>query len=74
MAWIAQPDAGDSIFDAYRRAYGIDHIVQVHGGAPEAMKAHMDLYRTLMFGSFELSRAQREMIAVTVSELNHCHY
>jgi hypothetical protein len=41
---------------------------------PAALRAHYDLYRTLMFGRSELSRAQREMIAVVVSKTNGCHY
>jgi alkylhydroperoxidase family enzyme len=38
------------------------------------MRAHLALYRELMFGRSELTRAEREMIAVAVSVVNHCHY
>jgi uncharacterized peroxidase-related enzyme len=34
----------------------------------------MDLYLTLMFEKSPLSRSQREMIAVVVSEANQCEY
>ncbi|MFN2240610.1 MAG: carboxymuconolactone decarboxylase family protein [Thermoanaerobaculia bacterium] len=38
------------------------------------MLAHLDLYREIQFGRSELSRREREMIAVAVSVTNHCHY
>jgi hypothetical protein len=38
------------------------------------MSAHLALYRELMFGQSELSRIDREVIAVAVSSLNDCHY
>lgn len=41
---------------------------------PEGMRDHYQLYRTLMFGRGELSRAERESIAVVVSKVNGCHY
>jgi alkylhydroperoxidase family enzyme len=34
----------------------------------------MLLYVTVMRGESDLSRAQREMIAVVVSTANQCHY
>lgn len=56
----------------YRRV--VDHVVGIHSLHPEAMEAHLGLYRTLMFGASPLSRAQREGIAVVVSSLNDCFY
>lgn len=41
---------------------------------PESITAHMDLYMEIMFSRSELSRAQREMIAVVVSSSNGCDY
>jgi alkylhydroperoxidase/carboxymuconolactone decarboxylase family protein YurZ len=38
------------------------------------MRAHFDLYSTLMHARSALSRKQREMIAVAVSSANECHY
>jgi alkylhydroperoxidase family enzyme len=38
------------------------------------MRHHYDLYVSLMHKRSPLSRIQREMIAVTISALNHCHY
>jgi uncharacterized peroxidase-related enzyme len=41
---------------------------------PESIVKHMDLYMELMFTKSELSRAEREMIAVVVSATNNCDY
>ncbi len=41
---------------------------------PESIVAHMDLYLEIMFSRSELSRAEREMIAVVVSVANGCEY
>jgi alkylhydroperoxidase family enzyme len=38
------------------------------------MRAHLALYRTIMYGESGLSRAEREAIAVCVSAANECHY
>ena len=52
----------------------VDNILSIHSLAPASLRGHMQLYRTVMFGKSPLSRAEREMIAVTVSTLNECHY
>jgi uncharacterized peroxidase-related enzyme len=41
---------------------------------PESIVKHMDLYMEIMFSRSELSRADREMIAVLVSVANKCDY
>jgi alkylhydroperoxidase family enzyme len=41
---------------------------------PETLHASMDLYRAVMLGPSELSRAERELLAVVVSRANDCHY
>ena len=41
---------------------------------PESIVNHMDLYLEIMFSKSELSRAEREMIAVVVSVCNNCEY
>ena len=53
---------------------GVDHILKIHSLNPASLGAHFELYRTLMRGPSPLSRVQREMIAVTVSAVNGCHY
>lgn len=52
----------------------VDHILAVHSLHPETLRAHADLYHTVMHGKSGLSRAEREMIAVVVSAINRCHY
>lgn len=51
-----------------------DNIIQIHAVHPATMRHHYDLYVELMHRRGPLSRVQREMIAVTISALNHCHY
>ncbi len=41
---------------------------------PESIKQHMDLYMGIMFSRSELTRAEREMMAVVVSRANGCPY
>jgi len=41
---------------------------------PDSIVKHMDLYMEIMFSRSELSRADREMIAVVVSVANKCDY
>lgn len=51
-----------------------DNIIQIHGINSGVLKAHYDMYITLMRKRSPLSRIQREMVAVTVSAINGCHY
>jgi len=51
-----------------------DHIIQIHAVHPAVMRQHYELYLQLMRRPGPLSRVQREMIAVTVSAANACHY
>ncbi len=53
---------------------GVDNIMKIHSLNPASLTAHHGLYRVLMRGRSPLSRLQREMIAVTVSAVNHCRY
>jgi alkylhydroperoxidase family enzyme len=51
-----------------------DNILASHSLSPRALKAHLRLYRTIMFEESPLTRAEREAIAVAVSAANDCHY
>ena len=53
---------------------GVANILQISSLNPPAMLAHLELYKVLMFGPSPLSRAERELAAVAVSRVNHCHY
>ena len=59
---------------ALARAGRIWGIVGIMSQNPRTMKASMDLYSAIMFGSSPLSRAQREMLAVVTSHANGCRY
>ena len=52
----------------------VENILAVHSLSAASLRGHMDLYRTLMYGPSPLRRSEREMVAVTVSTLNECHY
>ena len=51
-----------------------DNILRIHGVHPQMLRIHYDMYVELMHRKSKLSRVQREMIAVTVSSINQCHY
>ena len=51
-----------------------DNIIRIHGVHSRVIRLHWELYRELMYGAGPLSRIRREMIAVTVSAANDCHY
>ncbi len=63
------------LYDRYRAPAGhVDNILRIHGHNPASLAGHYELYATLMRGRSDLSRVQREMIAVVVSAINECHY
>ena len=63
------------LYDQYREPAGhVDNVLRIHGANPPSLAAHYDLYVTLMRGPSELSKIQREMIAIVVSSINACHY
>ena len=81
MTWIAEIDereAKGSLKDQYSKLKepwgGIDNILKVHSLNPESLAAHVQLYKTVMFGKSPIPRIDREMIALVVSSINQCHY
>lgn len=52
----------------------IPNVLAAYGFAPERLRGFSQMYNALMLGESDLSKAEREMIAVAVSSLNHCHY
>lgn len=52
----------------------VDNILKIHSLHPASLAVHYDFYRLVMYGPSPLTRTQREMIAVTVSVVNRCHY
>jgi len=81
MAWIKlveEKEATGKLKEYYehiKRTRGkIANILKVQSLNQDALKAHLDLYLTLMFGKSGLTRIQREMIATVVSATNNCDY
>ena len=81
MAWIAEIDereAKGSLKDQYSKLKdpwgGIDNILKIHSLNPKSLAAHVQLYKTVMFGKSPIPRIDREMIALVVSSINQCHY
>ena len=60
---------------ALKRAGRVWNIVRIMSLRPTAMQASMRLYGSVVHQSSKLlGRAEREMIAVVVSQANDCHY
>ena len=82
MAWIEMISEDEAtgrlkeLYDKYRDEDwgGLDNILRIHSLNVKSMQTHYDLYAHLMRGRSDLSRAQREMIAVVVSAANRCDY
>lgn len=81
MSWIAEiapAQAEGELQQVYARLQGkrgkVANILQVHSLRPHALERHVDLYMDLLFAPGGLSRRQREMIAVAVSQVNACAY
>ncbi len=82
MAWIERvPDdewSGDleplreRVAD--RDANRIDNIMSVHSLNAASVTAHDGLYRSAMAGTKTLRKAERELVAYVVSDINDCHY
>lgn len=52
----------------------VPNVLAAYGFAPERLRAFSQMYNALMLGESELTKAEREMIAVAVSAENHCFY
>ena len=82
MAWIRTIDTSDargrlrSIYDAaLERAGKVFGIIKLMSLQPAALEASMSLYAaTTTSPRSPLPRWFRELVAVTVSRLNHCFY
>ena len=81
MAWLRliQPEEATGRLakvyaEAVNRAGRVFQILRAMSLNPGSLAASMGLYTQVMHGRSELSRAQREMLAVVVSRANDCHY
>ena len=59
---------------AVERAGKVFNIVKAMSLRPAVLERSIELYREIMFGPSELSRAERELLAVVVSSENACYY
>ena len=60
--------------EAVARAGKVFNIVKAMSLRPRVLRRSMQLYKEIMFGESELTRAERELLAVVVSAVNDCHY
>jgi uncharacterized peroxidase-related enzyme len=60
--------------EAVARAGKVFNIVKAMSLRPEVLRESMALYKAIMFGRSELSRVERELLAVVVSTANSCDY
>jgi len=81
VAWIEvmpEEEAQGELAEAYRRIAGsrgkMANITRVQSLNPDSMCVHLDLYLAVTFDPSGLSRNEREVIAVVVSEVNGCAY
>jgi uncharacterized peroxidase-related enzyme len=81
MPWIEYIDEKDAegelreIYKNIKNKRGkLSNVMKIHSLNPKTMEKHMDLYLSIMFGKSNLSRQERELIAVIVSSLNNCDY
>ncbi|MCH8902538.1 MAG: peroxidase-related enzyme [Bacteroidetes bacterium] len=81
MPWIDVIDEKDAtgelkeLYEKIKKTRGkVGNIIKIHSLNTRAMDAHVEFYMAIMFGKAELSREEREIIAVTVSAANKCDY
>ena len=81
MTWIEVIDESEadgelkSVYDSIVKSRGkMSNIVRSQSLNARALKAHMDLYASTMYGKISLRRADRELIGVVVSAANQCPY
>jgi alkylhydroperoxidase family enzyme len=82
MAWIRTIDPSEAtgllkrLYDgAIKRAGRIFNIIRIQSLRPRTLQTSTQLYVEVMHSvESGLTRAQREMIATTVSQVNDCHY
>ena len=60
--------------DIVKKRGKLADVHKIQSLRPESIAKHMDLYMEIMFSGSELSRAEREMMAVVVSVSNGCEY
>lgn len=63
------------LYEGVRRFSGkVPYVIKAFSLRPGVLSRHMPLYREIMFSEGELTRAEREILAVVVSSTNGCRY
>lgn len=75
---ISESEADGKLKEVYQQissARGkLSNIMKIHSLMPDTMIKHLDLYLSIMFSNSNLSREEKEILAVVVSKLNNCDY
>lgn len=81
MAWIrtvSEDEASGPLAELYSEIAStsgtVANVYRIESLNPAGLRAHMVMYRTLMFGASPLSRTEREAVALVVSATNGCRY
>ena len=82
MAWVrtVEPSAASGLLKrlydaAIKRAGKVYNVIRIQSLRPKVLRASTQVYLEVMHSAENgLSRAQREMIATAVSQVNDCHY
>ena len=78
IRYVPNDQAGPTLAamnEQYSDRFGtVDNILRIHSLNPPSMRHHVQLYAHLMRGPSQLTRVQREIIAVVVSAENNCFY
>jgi uncharacterized peroxidase-related enzyme len=75
---IQQGEADGRLKEIYseiiRKRGKLAEVHKIQSLRPESIVSHMDLYMEIMYSRSDLTRAEREMMAVVVSAINNCEY
>ncbi len=75
---VEESQAQGAVKEAYEAIHAkmglVPNVMKLFSLWPEAFQANMQFFETVILSSSELDNATKEMIALTVSKLNQCHY
>ncbi len=81
MAWIKviQPEEASGELKqeydaAMKRAGYVAQVLRIQSLNPKSLHWSVEFYKWIMKGPSGLSRAERELLATVVSQVNHCFY
>lgn len=81
MAWIqtiGEAEASGELAEWYARVGNpdgtVDNVMKIHSLNVDTLRTHFEMYTAALHRRSPLTRAEREIVAVTVSRLNGCAY